>query len=238
MGNQTLENQTVVVIGGTSGIGLATAVAAQQAGAKVWAVSRSADKVSACQKAHPGITFSQLDVHDAAGLKSLFESIGAPGTIDHIAACATGAERTMRAFMDQTDEQFREAFNKFWGYTNVARQGIPFLAERGSLTFVSGSPARKCNPGMSSVSTTGCAVEGFTRALAVEVAPKRVNVVAPGLVMTGMHHNAEIAEKMGKNVLLGRIGQSEEIASALLLCMSNTFMTGATIDVDGGALLP
>ena len=149
----------------------------------------------------------------------------------------------MAPFMDQTDEQFREAFNKFWGYTNVARQGIPFLNETGSLTFVSGTPARKCNLGMSSVSCTGSAVEGLTRALALEIAPKRVNAVAPGLISTGMFEN--LGEKknaalanMGKNIPLGRVGEADEVASAIVMMMENKYMTGTTIDVDGGVLLP
>ena len=236
----SLDGQQVAVIGGTSGIGLATAIAAEQAGATVTAVSRSEDKVSRCQEAYPGITFGSLDTHDVEGLKQLFESIG---EIDHIVAAATGAERTMAPFMEQTDEQFREAFNKFWGYTNVARQGIPHLKTSGSLTFVSGTPARKCNPGMSSVSCTGNAVEGLTRALAQEVAPKRVNVVAPGLISTGMFdhfgdNKPAALEGMGKNILLGRVGQPEEVAAAILLLMTNPYMTGTTIDVDGGVLLP
>ena len=234
-----LENRKVVVIGGTSGIGLATALGATAEGASVWAVSRSADKVTACAEQYPGITFSSLDTHDVDGLKSLFAGIG---DIDHLVAAATGANRTMAPFMDQTDEQFREAFNKFWGYTHVARQGIPHLTDTGSLTFVSGTPARKCNPGMSSVSCTGCAVEGLTRALAMEVAPKRVNVVAPGLIETGMFSHLqdkpEALDAMGKNVPLGRMGQPEEVAAAILLTMTNPYMTGSTIDVDGGVLLP
>lgn len=235
----SLDNKKVVIIGGTSGIGLATAVSAQTEGAEVWAVSRSEDKVTDCSARYPEINFSQLDTHDIDALKALFESVG---TIDHIVAAATGANRTMAPFMDQTDEQFREAFNKFWGYTHVARLGIPHLSETGSLTFVSGTPARKSNPGMSSVSCTGCAVEGLTRALALEVAPKRVNVVAPGLIETGMfahlQEKPEVLEAMGGNVPLGRLGQPEELASAILLTMTNRYMTGTTIDVDGGILLP
>ena len=112
----------------------------------------------------------QVDIHDTDGLKSLFENTG---PVNHILGVATGAERVMAPFMTQTDEEFRGAFNKFWGYTNLARQGIPFLEDNGSLTFVSGTPARKCNPGMSSVSCTGSAVEGLTRALALELAAHR-----------------------------------------------------------------
>ncbi len=235
-----LVNQNVVIIGGTSGIGLATAICASAAGANVWAASRSADKVQTAGDAHPEIHFSQVDTHDVAGLSALFASVG---QIDHIVGCATGATRTMAPFMDQTDEQFRAAFEKFWGYTHVARQGVPFLTESGSLTLVSGVPARKCNPGQSSISYTGCAVEGLTRALALELKPRRVNVVAPGIIETGMF--AHLGEKkdqaltnMAKGIPLGRVGQAKEIADAIMLCITNGFMTGATIDVDGGALLP
>ncbi|MBO6656534.1 MAG: SDR family NAD(P)-dependent oxidoreductase, partial [Pseudomonadales bacterium] len=177
----SLKGQNVVVIGGTSGIGLAAAIMAHAEGASVWAVSRSEDKVAQCQSDNPDIQFGQLDIHDTAGLSALFAEVG---EIDHIVANATGANRTNAPFMEQTDEQFRAAFEKFWGYTNVARQGIPHVKQTGSLTFVSGFPARKCNVGMSSISCTGCAVEGLTRALALEVAPIRVNVVAPGIIDT------------------------------------------------------
>lgn len=235
-----LDNQNVVVIGGTSGIGLATAVLAKAAGANVWAASRSEDKVAACTEANPGIEFMQVDTHDIEGLKSLFETAV---TINHLVGAATGANRTMAPFMDQTDEQFREAFNKFWGYSNVARQGIPFMSDNASLTFISGTPARKCNPGMSSVSCTGSAVEGLTRALALEIAPKRVNAVAPGLADTAMFDRfgdkkEEALANMGKNIPLGRVGHATEVAEAVLFLMTNPYMTGTTIDVDGGVLLP
>ena len=235
-----LDNKNVVVIGGTSGIGLASAIQASAAGANVWAASRSKEKVDACAAAHEGINFSQVDTHDAQGLEQLFTKVG---QIDHLVGAATGAERTMAPFMDQSEEQFREAFNKFWGYSNLARIGVPFLIANGSLTFISGTPARKCNPGMSSVSCTGSAVEGLTRALALELAPIRVNVVAPGFIATGMHDKfgdkkEEIFTAMGKNILLGRVGQAEEVAEAVMLAMTNNYMTGTTLDVDGGALLP
>ena len=175
-----------------------------------------------------------------AGLAALFDSVG---QIDHIVGCATGATRTMAPFMEQTDDQFRAAFNKFWGYTHVARQGVPHLTDTGTLTLVSGTPARKCNAGQSSISCTGCAVEGLTRALALELKPRRVNVVAPGIIETGMFdhfgdNKAKALASIGKNIPLGRVGQANEIADAILLCMTNGFITGATIDVDGGALLP
>ena len=230
----------VVVIGGTSGIGLATAISSAQRGATVFAAGRSLDKIEACQASYPEIQFRQVDTHDPEGLSALFSEAG---PIHHLVGAATGATRTNGPFMSQTDEQFRAAFDKFWGYTHVVRQGVPHLVEDASITLVSGTPARKCNPGMISVSCTGCAVEGFVRALTPELAPIRINGVAPGIIDTPMFDHfgekkAATLDAIGANFPLGRVGQPEEVAEAILLCMSNTYMTGVVIDVDGGALLP
>lgn len=235
-----LENTNVVIIGATSGIGLATARQAAEAGANVWGASRSPENVDSAGRTVPNATFTTVDTHDVDGLAHLFESVG---TIHHVVGCATGADRTMAPFLEQTDEQFKEAFGKFWGYCNIVRQATPWLTEDGSITLVSGTPARKCNVGMSAISCVGNAVEGLTRALALELAPRRVNVVAPGIIDTGMfdrfgEKKEEILAGMGKNVPLGRVGQASEVASAIIAAMSNTYMTGATLDVDGGSLLP
>ena len=236
----SLKDQNIVVIGGTSGIGLAVAIIARSAGANVWAASRSEEKVKRCRSDHADITFSQLNTHDVDGLKSLFETVG---NIDHIVGAATGADRTIAPFMDQTHEQFSEAFNKFWGYTHVARQGVPYLTEKGSLTLVSGSPARKYAPNMSALGCTGGAVENLSRFLASEIAPRRVNVVAPGTIDTGMwdamppERRKAMYESAGSRVTLGRVGTSEEVASSIIHVMANPYITGATIDVNGGQFL-
>ena len=235
-----MDGMNVVVIGGTSGIGLATAISSAQRGATVFAGGRSLDKIEACQASYPDIQFRQVDTHDPEGLSALFSEAG---PIHHLVGAATGATRTNGPFMAQTDEQFRAAFDKFWGYTHVVRQGVPHLIENASITLVSGTPARKCNPGMISVSCTGCAVEGFVRALTPELAPIRINGVAPGIIDTPMFDHfgekkAATLDAIGTNFPLGRVGQPEEVAEAILLCMSNTYMTGVVIDVDGGALLP
>jgi len=236
----SLVGRNVVVIGGTSGIGLATAVMAKAQGANVWGVGRSEERVTTAALANPDIKFSAVDTHDLDALAALFDSVG---VIHHIVAAATGANRTMAPFIEQTDEQFREAFNKFWGYCNVIRKSAPFMTDDGSITLLSGFPARKCNPGMSAVSCVGNAVEGLSRALAVEMAPRRVNVVAPGTISTGMFDGLgdkkdEILAKNTQHIPLKRAGQSEEVASAVLLTLTNSYMTGTTIDVEGGALLP
>jgi NAD(P)-dependent dehydrogenase (short-subunit alcohol dehydrogenase family) len=236
-----LQGKKVVVIGGTSGIGLATAMEASELGAEVWAVGRSVENIEKAKSiASESIQFSQLDVHNAEDFDRLFLETG---KFDHLVSAATGANRTMKPFMEQTAQQFSEAFNKFWGYTNVVRQGVPHMNQEGSITLVSGVPARKCNPGMSSVSCVGNAVEGLGRALALELAPIRVNVVAPGVISTGMfdwmgEKKNEILEGMTKQIPLGRAGQPWEVANAILFFMTTTYATGTCVDVDGGQLLP
>lgn len=237
---ESLEGKRVVVLGATSGIGLAAVQQAVALGAQVDGASRSGEKVATAKQSVPGARFHAIDIHDTAQLTQLFEQVG---TVDHIVGCATGADRTIAPFLEQTQEQLATAFGKFWGYCNLVRCGAPFIREDGSITLVSGTPARKCNPGMSAISCVGSAVEGLVRALALEMAPVRVNVVAPGLIDTGMFdwmgdRKGSALEEMSRNVPLGRPGRSEEVASAITHAMMNTYMTGATLDVDGGTLLP
>ena len=116
------------------------------------------------------------------------------------------------------------------------------LRQHASSRLHSGTPARRCNPGMISVSCTGCAVEGLVRALAKELAPQRVNAVAPGIIDTPMfdHFGEKKAATMtaiGKGMPLGRVGLPDEVAEAIMLSMTNNYMTGVVIDIDGGALL-
>ena len=120
-------------------------------------------------------------------------------------------------------------------------QACPFFPKTHQSPSFQGTPARRCNPGMISVSCTGCAVEGLVRALAKELAPRRVNAVAPGIIDTPMfdHFGDKKAATMaaiGKGMPLGRVGLPEEVAEALILA-ANHYMTGVIIDIDGGALL-
>ena len=125
--------------------------------------------------------------------------------------------------MSQSDEQFRAAFDKFWGYTHVVRQGVPHLVEDASITCCLWNAARKCNP-HDLGQLHGCAVEGFVRALTTELAPIRINGVAPGIIDTPMfdHFGEKKAATLGAIGAPWVAGQPEEVAEAILLCMSNT----------------
>lgn len=236
----SLEGKQVVIIGGTSGIGLATAAAAQRAGARVWAGGRSdAHREKARQVLGDGAQLVTVDTHDEDGLLALFRSVG---RIDHLVSTATGGTRTMKPLVEQTEEQFQAAFGKLWGYAKVARLGIGFVPEDGSITFVSGAPARKYKPGTGALSCVGGAVENMVRMLAVELAPVRVNVVSPGIIDTALfdwmgEEKTERVAEMTRGQLVPRAGRPEEVASALLYLMQNDYATGTTVDVDGGQLL-
>lgn len=237
---QTLAGKTVVVIGGTSGIGLATVQAAQAMGAKVYAAGRSEQNIEKA-RAHcePGVTFHALDTHDSAALSAFFAKVG---DIDHLVSAATGADRTIAPFTEQSEEQFAAAFEKFWGYTKVVRCGEPHVVENGSITLVSGSPARKYKVGMSSLSCTGGAVEAFVRALAIEIKPKRINAVSPGLIDTAMwdpmgEAKADNLAQMTAHIPMQRAGKAEEVANGIIFAMTTNYATGTVVDVEGGALL-
>lgn len=235
-----LAGKNVVIIGGTAGIGLAAAQAAAAAGAKVWAAGRSEGHIETAKKvANGSFEVRQADTHDAASLEAIFKEVG---KIDHLVSAAVGGERTLKPFLEQTEDQFKAAYDKLWGYAKVVRTGAPYLAEDGAITLVSGSPARKIKPAQSPLSCVGASVENLVRCLAVEMAPIRVNVVSPGTVDTAMFdwmgdEKNEKLQAMTSTHLIKRAGTPEEVAQGILFVMQNGFVTGTTIDVDGGRIL-
>ncbi len=223
-----------IVLGGTSGIGLATVEQLAAGGATVIAGSRSERPLP------KGATFAQIDVLDRAGLEALFAK-HAP--FDILVNAATGGERATGPFLKMDLDGFQGSFRKLWGYTNSVRIGAPYMAPNGTIVLVSGSPARKAPPGYSAISTVGNAVEGFVRAVATEIAPRRINVVAPGFIDTPMFAlQGEAREKFiaqaTANNPIKRAGSASEVADAILFLIRNEYATGTTVDVDGGALLP
>jgi len=237
---QNLKDKVVVVVGGTSGIGLAVVQAASALGASVYAAGRTQENIDKAKSQCQGnVNFCIADTHDEASLKVLF---AAAGEIDYLVSAATGADRTIAPFTEQSAEQFSAAFQKFWGYTNVVRNGEPFVTANGSITLVSGTPARKYKPGMSSLSCTGGAVEAFIKALSVEIAPKRINGVSPGLIDTAMwdamgEEKQQKLADMTAHIPMGRAGRPEEVAQGVIFAMTNSYTTGTIVDVEGGTLL-
>ena len=235
-----LNGKRALVLGGTSGIGLAAVQMLVAKGANVVGFGRSEANIELAGAAEPGAEFRALDVLDRDAMAATFAEF-AP--VDVLVNAATGGERATGPFMEMDLDGFTGSFRKLWGYVNSVRLIGEHLSEDACITLVSGSPARKCNPGMSAISTVGNAVEGFTRAVAGEIAPRRINVVSPGLIDTPMFPGEGDArqtflEQATAGNLIKRAGTAEEVAAGILFTIENDFVTGTTIDVDGGALLP
>lgn len=230
-----LKGKRAIVLGGTSGIGLAVSKQLVAAGARVTAASRAANRAVT-----EGVTVRSVDVLNRAALEQMFKE-HAP--FDILVNTATGGDRATGPFLAMDLDGFEGSFRKLWGYVNSVRLGAPLMSERGAIVLISGSPARKSMPGMSAISTVGNAVEGFVRAVAPELAPRRINVVAPGIIdtpmfaTTGDQRDAFLKQTTSRN-LIPRAGTADEVADAVLFLLCNEFTTGTTVDVDGGALLP
>ena len=236
-----LKGKKAIVLGGTSGIGLATTKQLDDLGVIVVACSRSDANVETTKReTSDNVSCRTVDVLDREGLSQLFEE---EAPYDMLVNCATGGARAGGPFLKMDLDGFQGSFRKLWGYVNSVRLGTDYLPADGSIVLVSGFPARKSNPGSSAISTVGNAVEGFARAIAAEIAPKRINVVCPGLIDTPMFaQQGEAREQFLKqasaNTLIPRAGTAEEVAAAIVFCLQNGYMTGGTVDVEGGALLP
>jgi len=236
-----LEGRRAIVLGGTSGIGLAAVKQLDAAGAKVLACGRSAENVERGRAAvGRDVAFRHVDVLDREGVHALFAE---QAPFDVLVNAATGGERASGPFLQMDLDGFQGSFRKLWGYVNSVRLGAEHMDPQGSIVLVSGFPARKCGPGAAAISTVGNAVEGFVRAVAPELAPRRINVVSPGIIDTPMFSvsgdaRARILEGATKDNLIPRPGTADEVAEAILFLLRNEFVTGTTIDVDGGALLP
>lgn len=236
-----LEGKKAIVLGGTSGIGLAATRQLQEAGATVIAGSRSqANHERAEAATGDGVSLRIVDVLDRDALAALFDEHAG---FHILVNAATGGERASGPFLQMDMDGFQGSFRKLWGYANSVRLGAPKMADDGAITLVSGYPAKKANPGAAALSTVGNAVEGFARAIAPELAPRRINVVSPGVIDTPMFAaEGEAREQLlagaTRNMLIKRAGTADEVASAILFTLRNDYMTGGCIDIDGGATLP
>jgi NAD(P)-dependent dehydrogenase (short-subunit alcohol dehydrogenase family) len=234
--DMNVSGKKAVVFGGTSGIGLATTKQLAALGAEVVAVSRNPDRAG---DVPDGVTLQQCDVLDRTAMAKLFESL-AP--IDILVSAATGGTRARGPFLDMDMEGYKASFDKLWGYGNVLQLGVPHMTESGTIVLVSGTPARKANPGQVAIGSVGGAVEALVRIVATEIAPLRLNVVAPGTIdtpmssLTGAERDEFYSRQTSKN-LIPRAGTADEVAQGILFIIQNDFVTGTTVDVDGGRLL-
>ncbi len=229
------DGQRVVIIGGSSGIGLATAKAFAAAGAHVVVAARAGDKLlRAADEVGHGATALAIDTEDDAAIVAAF----AGGPFDHVAITAaqtvTGGVRGM-----SLEDAYKSMNSKFWGAYRVARAAR--ITDTGSLTFISGGLAVRPSKASVLQGAINAALEGLARGLALELAPVRVNAVSPGVIETPLHDKMDPAARdamfkaTAARLPAGRIGHADDIANAILFVAASGFVTGATFRIDGGA---
>jgi NAD(P)-dependent dehydrogenase (short-subunit alcohol dehydrogenase family) len=236
-----LREQRVVVLGGTSGIGLAVATAASRRGARVTVVSSNKSRVDrAVAELAAGASGQAVDLTDTDAVQALFDGLGA---IDHLVY--TAGEPLALMPVDGLDlERARQFFElRYFGALAAVRAAAPHLPPGGSITLTSGTAGDRPGPGWSVASSICGALASLTRALAVELAPIRVNAVAPGVVRSPLWDSMDDADReqfyseTAAAIPLGRVGEIYEIAEAYLFFVTQEFSTGSILTLDGGSVL-
>lgn len=225
----------LLVIGGTSGMGLATASLAKDLGGGVTIASRNAERVDSV-KTRLGVEGATLDVTDAGAVASFFSGT----TWDHVVV--TGSDVKIAAVRELPLETAHASFeSKFWGFYNVARAAN--ISPGGSLTVIAGFLATRPTAGRALMGAINGALESLVQGLALELKPVRVNALSPGMVDTEMWKGmtAEAREaafaKVRATYPAGCIGQPEDIARQILLLAATPYATGTIVTLDGGASL-
>ncbi len=240
MSDQQFTNQHIVVVGGSSGMGLAVAQGAHRAGARVTVTSRSADRARAAALAiGPEVQSAALDVNDGAQVEAFFAGIAAP---DHVYVAA-GSTKLLNLLEGDLEAQFQPLNERILGSVRVARAAALRLRAGGSVTFTGGistdRPVRSA--WVSGVGTA--AAEQLARVLALELAPLRFNAVSPGYTDTPMwdvvlgDNKTAVLDGVAATLPVRRIATADEVADAVLFLMRNGSITGEVLHIDGGGRL-
>jgi NAD(P)-dependent dehydrogenase (short-subunit alcohol dehydrogenase family) len=237
-----LEGQTVLVVGASSGIGRATAEAASREGAHLLLASRSAERLEEVRAGLTGdATILAFDFRDREQVRAALAPFG---RIDHVVTPAVADENARRGrFVELDDATMRASFDKFWGQLHVTQAAAPLIPAGGSVTLFS-SIAGLWPPGpasgLSVMNAVQAAVMALGRSLALELAPVRVNVMVPGVVLTGVWAAAEhgrLEQWMEGTLPAHHAGRPEDVARAALYLMTSPYVTGTLHVIDGGAHL-
>jgi NAD(P)-dependent dehydrogenase (short-subunit alcohol dehydrogenase family) len=236
-----LQGKRVVILGGSSGIGLAVAKQASSHGANVVIVSSNPERIQkAIESVGGGVEGQTADLSDEQAVAALFTRLG---PIDHLVFSA-GDSLHLHELADTDLTQARRAFElRYWSVLAAVKYGSPHIRKGGSIVLTTGVAGRRPHKGWVIAASVCGTIEALTRALAVELAPIRVNAVSPGVVRTNLWQNMDATERenlyesMSKRLPVGRVGEADDIAQAYLFLMQEGYSTGQTVVVDGGTVL-
>jgi NAD(P)-dependent dehydrogenase (short-subunit alcohol dehydrogenase family) len=233
-----LANQQIVIIGGSSGMGLATARAAAAAGAAVTIASSDQGRLDTALAGLPDRCDGYVaDTRREADVAALFAKVG---ELDHLVYTANGAPG-QRPLRDLSLEEARQAFEvSFWGAVAAVKHAAPHIRPNGSVVLTSGTIGVRPTPGSTIAASSAGALESLMRGLAVELAPVRVNAVRPGVIRTPMWDQIPPPQRealfttLAERTLTKTIGETDDIAATHLYLMENRFVTGTVLTIDGG----
>ena len=236
-----LQGKRVVVLGGSSGIGLAVAKQAALQGANVVIASSSAERVQKAVESVGGKAQGQaVDLSDERAVATFFAKLG---SFDHLVFTA-GDSLHLHDLASTDLQEARRAFElRYWAALAAVKYGSPHIRKQGSIVLTTGIAGQRPQKGWVMAASVCGTIEALTRALAVELAPIRVNAVSPGVVRTNLWQNMDAAERehlyesVGNSLPVGRVGEAEEVAQAYLFLMQEGFSTGQALVVDGGRVL-
>jgi NAD(P)-dependent dehydrogenase (short-subunit alcohol dehydrogenase family) len=234
--------QHVYVMGGTHGIGEATARAFAAAGDEVVITGRTKERLdaAAARIGHP-VRTRALDATDPEAVASFF---GDGETVDHLVLALSPGAVAIGPLVTLDEKDLHTAFDgKFFAHVRILQAAAPHLSRSASVTFISAASARSASPGTAGLAAANGAIEAMVPPLAAELAPIRVNAVSPGVIETpwwaGLPEDqrAALFEDYATGTPVGRIGQPEDVAEAILYLAANGFVTGTVLDVSGGLTL-
>ena len=235
-----LKDKKIILIGGSSGIGLETAKQALHQGSEVIIASRSAEKLhQAQQELGNQVKAYSLNTSQEQQVQAFFEEVG---QFDHLVLSA--AETSGGPFLQMPSQQARQLFeNKFWGQYFAVKYGAPKISPQGSIVLFSGIVAYKSMTGSAVLGAVNSAVSSLGQTLALELAPIRVNIVSPGIIDTPsrskMPDEARTAfyTSIADKLPVKRVGTAADVAAGVLYLLQNEFVTGTVLHVEGGHLL-
>lgn len=236
----SLKDKHVLIVGAGSDITAALATDLLEEGARITLAGRNIEKAAVAANAlGDKVRTVALDLSDEGSVQAAADQVRATGGLDHLVSVAT--ERTNGPVASLERRALLAAFDaKVLGPILLAKHFAPMIAEEGSLLFFSGLGAWRPSPGGVVMAATNGSVSALASALAVELAPTRVNAISPGVITTSAWNTAvpdknELFQRVAASAPARRVGEPSDVAAATLALLTNPFITGETLHVDGGA---